>query len=147
MRKNLKITDLGDLLEQPILAVLATHRRDGSVLLSPVWFEWLDGGFSIVTWANDFKSRSLKKDPRASVLVAGAEPPYPGIEVCGEAAVTSVPNLLANVARMARRYLGEKRGVAYAAAYASVDLELIRLQPGSVRAWDFADDMADIDVV
>ena len=40
MRKHLAIEELGDLVELPLLAVLATHRRDGSVLLSPVWPEW-----------------------------------------------------------------------------------------------------------
>jgi hypothetical protein len=33
MRKGLKADDLGDLLELPVLAVLATYRRDGTVLL------------------------------------------------------------------------------------------------------------------
>jgi hypothetical protein len=44
MRTGLDVGDLGDLLELPILAILATHRRDGSVMLSPVWHEWRDGG-------------------------------------------------------------------------------------------------------
>ena len=35
--------DVIDLLEAPIVAVLATRRRDDTVLLSPVWFEWRDG--------------------------------------------------------------------------------------------------------
>ena len=33
MRKNLTMDDLGDLAELPLLAVLATYRRDGTVLL------------------------------------------------------------------------------------------------------------------
>jgi hypothetical protein len=36
MRRNLKIDDLGDLLERPILGVLATRRKNGEILLSPV---------------------------------------------------------------------------------------------------------------
>ena len=32
MRKDLSIDQLGDLLERPFNAVLATYRRDGSVL-------------------------------------------------------------------------------------------------------------------
>ena len=43
MRKGLAPEDLGDLLEQPSVAVLPTYRRDGTVLLSP-WHEWQDGG-------------------------------------------------------------------------------------------------------
>ena len=39
--------DLGDLAELGLLAVLATYRRDGTVLLTPVWHEWREGGFSV----------------------------------------------------------------------------------------------------
>jgi hypothetical protein len=39
VRRNLGPDDLGDLLEQPLVAVLATYRGDGTVLLSPVWHE------------------------------------------------------------------------------------------------------------
>jgi hypothetical protein len=48
---NLGVDALGGLLDEPLLAVLATLRRDGSVLLSPVWCEWRDGGFNV--WAGD----------------------------------------------------------------------------------------------
>jgi hypothetical protein len=51
VRKGLKPNELGDLLERPRVAVLATYRRDGTVLLSPVWHEWCDNGFNVVTGA------------------------------------------------------------------------------------------------
>jgi hypothetical protein len=41
------IGNLGDVLERPLVAVLATYRRDGTVLLSPIWHEWRDNGFSV----------------------------------------------------------------------------------------------------
>jgi hypothetical protein len=41
----------GNLAELRLLAVLATYRRDGRVLLSPVWDQWRDGGFGVVTAA------------------------------------------------------------------------------------------------
>lgn len=47
MRTNLTVEDLGDFLDEPILAVLATLRADGSMLLSPVWYEWRAGGFNV----------------------------------------------------------------------------------------------------
>ncbi|HYB47740.1 MAG TPA: hypothetical protein VED20_10335 [Streptosporangiaceae bacterium] len=47
MRTNLTVGGLGDLLEEPLVAVLATLRGDGTVLLSPVWHEWRDGGFNV----------------------------------------------------------------------------------------------------
>jgi hypothetical protein len=47
MRRSLCPEDLGDLLELPLVAVLATYRRDGTALLSPVWHEWRDGGSAL----------------------------------------------------------------------------------------------------
>jgi hypothetical protein len=47
MRRDLTMDDLGDLAELRLLAVLATYRPDGTVLLSPVWHEWRDGGFRL----------------------------------------------------------------------------------------------------
>ncbi|GHO56915.1 pyridoxamine 5'-phosphate oxidase family protein [Ktedonobacter robiniae] len=63
MRKNLHVADLDDLLEQPLNGVLATYRSQGEVLLSPVWYEWLDGGFNVVVQAHDAKHRNLQSDP------------------------------------------------------------------------------------
>lgn len=51
MRRQLHLADLGDLLEQPLNAILATYRPSGEVLLTPVWHEWQDGGFSVVILA------------------------------------------------------------------------------------------------
>jgi hypothetical protein len=48
VRKGLSIDELGDLLERPFNATLATYRRDGSVLLSPVWHEWREGGMVVI---------------------------------------------------------------------------------------------------
>ena len=76
MRKGLRPDELGDLLELPLLAVLATYRRDGSVLLSPVWHEWRDNGFNVVTGSTDVKAGHLRRDPRASIVVCEDGLPY-----------------------------------------------------------------------
>jgi PPOX class probable F420-dependent enzyme len=138
MRKDLTIEDLGDLAELPLLAVLATYRRDGTVLLSPVWHEWSAGGFQVVTGSRDVKAAHLRRDPRASIVVCEATPPYRGVEVrCHARLASAGPDA---VRRMASRYLGPEAGAAYAES-ASDDL-LIRLEPGDLRAWDFADEYA-----
>ena len=137
MRTKLRPEDLGDLLELPLVAVLATHRTDGSLLLSPVWHEWLDSGFDVVTGHDDVKARHLRRDPRATILVYEHTPPYRGIEVRGRATLTE-EGAADVVRRVAVRYLGEERGAAYA-AQGGDDL-LIRLEPDVVRAWDFVDD-------
>jgi len=130
--------DLGDLAELRVLAVLATYRRDGTVLLSPVWHEWRDGGFNVVTRSNDVKALHLRRDPRASIVVCEHSPPYRGVELrCSARLVTA--GVADAVTRIASRYLGSEAGEAYARSGAD-DL-LIRLEPGDLRAWDFADQL------
>jgi PPOX class probable F420-dependent enzyme len=139
VRRNLAPDDLGDLLEQPLVAVLATYRATGDVLLSPVWHRWRDGGFDVAVGANDVKLKHLRRDPRASVIVYEHQPPYRGLELRGQARL--VPDGAAEaVAAMAVRYLGPEDGRAYAEA-SSGDSVLVRLEPGTLRAWDFADEL------
>jgi PPOX class probable F420-dependent enzyme len=137
MRRDIPLSEMADFLALPIVAVLATYRRDGGVLLSPVWHQWREGGFDVVVYPTDIKVRHLRHDARASILVYENEPPYRGIEL------RTTPQLIeladsAIVTAMAVRYLGQEAGEAYAAE--TGDSMLIRLEPGDVRTWDFADD-------
>jgi hypothetical protein len=59
--------DLGDLAELRLLAVLATYRTDGTALLSPVWHEWREGGFGVITSSRDVKAAH----PEAGAAYAG----------------------------------------------------------------------------
>jgi PPOX class probable F420-dependent enzyme len=139
VRRGLSAADLGDLLVLPLVAVLATYRRDGTVLLSPVWHEWRDGGFNVVTSSSGVKVLHLRRDPRASIVVCESAPPYRGVELRGKAQLSSL-GVEEAVSRIAPRYLGPEAGRAYAVR--STDDLLIRLEPGDVRAWDFADEFA-----
>ena len=67
-------------------------------------------------------------------------PAYRGVEVRTTAQLLDAGRT--NLSReMAVRYLGQDAGEAYAAAAGSADLVLVRLEPGEVRTWDFADEM------
>jgi PPOX class probable F420-dependent enzyme len=137
MRKRLTPNDLGDLLELPLVAVLATYRRDGTVLLSPVWHEWVDGGFNVVTGSGDIKAKHLRRDPRAGIVVCDDAPPYRGIELRANAQLKMLEDATI-VRRIATRYLGREAGERYAET--GGDDLLVRLEPGKLRAWDFTDD-------
>jgi PPOX class probable F420-dependent enzyme len=139
MRRDLTMADLGDLLGLRLLAVLATYRRDGTVLLSPVWHEWRAGGFNVVTGSNDVKAAHLRRDPRASIVVCEHIPPYRGVEVRCDARLATEGAVDA-VTRVASRYLGREAGAAYAES--GGDDLIIRLEPGDLRAWDFADEFS-----
>jgi PPOX class probable F420-dependent enzyme len=138
MRRDIPLSELAEFLELPRVAVLATCRRDGGVLLSPVWHQFRDGGFDVVSAPDDVKVRHLRRDPRASILVYDNEPPYRGVEVRTTAQLSEIDRADV-VLEMSVRYLGQEAGEAYAAE--SADSVLIRLEPGNVRTWDFADEI------
>jgi PPOX class probable F420-dependent enzyme len=130
VRRDLPIEQLVSFLERPNVAVLATFRPDGGVLLSPVWYEWRDGGFNIGTGEDDLKVRHLTRDPRATVVVAEQAPPYAGVEVRGTA------RLIHEGAREIARRIAAR----YTEGSGGEDSVVIRLEPGALRTWDFADD-------
>lgn len=141
MRNHLHIADLGDLLEQPLNAVLATTLPGGEILLSPVWHEWRDGGFSVMIPAGDAKERNLRRDPRASLVVAENGSPYRGIEVRGTARLFYNDVEEVN-RRIISRYLQPAQATLFLKGLEGIDSVHVRLEPGKMRAWDFTDDEA-----
>ena len=146
MRRNLRPDDLGDLLTQACVGILATHFPDGTTLLSPVWQEWADGRFTFVTFSGDVKLRHMRRDPRVSLVVAESAPPYRGIEVRGEAQV-SAEDGLPTLRRLAERYLKDRDVGAYMAKITAwmdevghSGVVLVQLEPGVLRVWDYADE-------
>ena len=140
MRRNLTLEDIGDLLELPLVAVMGLHRSDGSILLTPVWHEFRDGGFNVwVSLEGQGKLRLIERDPHASMVVCESTGDLRGVEVRGEAKVlTSGYRDL--VRRTAHRYMAEPPGAADRFADSMPEEgPVIRLEPGSLRIWDYAD--------
>jgi len=138
MRTNLAVEDLGGFLDEPLVAVLATLRADGSVLLSPVWHEWRDGAFNVWVEANNVKARHLRRDPRATIVVAESDAPLRGVEVRGSARFIE-ERVTETALRIAARYIGEDDAAADAEALRGADV-IVRIEPGDIRIWDFADE-------
>jgi hypothetical protein len=132
MRTNLTIADLGDLLEQPLVATLATYRRSGEVLLSPVWFEWRDGGFNLAIGRADFKTQHLRRDTRASIALYENKRPLRGLELRGHARLLD-EGLHELRERIWLHYEGTKPPGEDAGEIG------LRIE-GVIRAWDYADE-------
>jgi PPOX class probable F420-dependent enzyme len=142
VRRDLSIDELGNLVTEPHVAVLATHRKDGTVLLSPVYQEWRDGGFNVAVASNDVKARHLRRDPRASLVLFEDGAPYRGVEVHTTARLVA-EGASETLRRLSVRFDGEEVGEAdAAAAETGADPIIIRLEPGpgELRAWDYADE-------
>ena len=140
MRTNLRLEDLGDLPDQPLIAVLATRRKDDSIMLSPVWFEWHDGGINVwVPTPEGGKVGHVQRDPRVTVVVANTTWPYKGFELRGEATVSTDPDdFYGALHRTGLRYSGQEAADRMVAEYSPG--AVIRVEPGTIRAWDYEDE-------
>jgi hypothetical protein len=138
MRKDIPLDELADWLALPLVAVLATYRRDGNVLLSPVWHRFRDGVFDVIFFPGSLKVRHITNDPRASLLLYDHAPPLRGLELRTEAVLSDVEGTEI-IRDMAHRYLGEEGGNAYADSVGN-EFVLCRLEPGQLRTWDFEGD-------
>jgi PPOX class probable F420-dependent enzyme len=141
VRTNLTVEDLGDLLDKPLVAVLATLRIDGSVLLSPVYHEWRDGGFNIWVEQQNVKARHLRRDPRATILVAESDPPLRAVEVRGRARFIK-EGVSETALRVVTRYEDPEDAAADVEALRGADV-IIRIEPSDIRVWDYADEFSD----
>lgn len=131
------IEGVRSLLDAPAPAVLTTYRKDGSALVSPVWFRWYDGAFEVVIARDDVKLRHLARDPRCALVVFEAVRPFRGIEARGaceliECDVTPVR------ADIAERYLGAGDGARFAEERTSRPGVILRLVPDDPRVWDLS---------
>ena len=138
MRRNLQPSDLGDLLDRPLNAVLGLRRQDGTILLTPVWHLFKHGSFYFQAPGGDRKIRMLELDPRCSVLVAENEHPYRAIEVRGEGRISREDYSLLG-AEIVRRYVEAHDPGASIADYLLDGGVIVRVEPIATRAWDYAD--------
>jgi PPOX class probable F420-dependent enzyme len=129
------------LLEAPSAAVLTTYRRDGTALVSPVWFRFAGGVFEVVIAEDDIKLVHLNRDPRCSLVVFEAVPPFRGVEIRGEPELVW-RDVTAVRTAIACRYLGEEAGRRFA-EQRSVPGVLLRFVPISPRVWDLSPILPD----
>jgi PPOX class probable F420-dependent enzyme len=128
------LAEMRTLLEAPSPAILVTTRRDGSAAASPVWFRYQEGAFEVVIAAGDVKLRHLERDPRCTLVVFEAEPPFRGVEVRGTASLE--PGDVTAVRRaIVGRYIGPERAERFVAARKPEGV-VVRLDAGGARTWD-----------
>jgi PPOX class probable F420-dependent enzyme len=108
---------------------------DGRPHITPIWFT-LDGDDIIfTTWHTSVKGKSLRRDPRAALLVDDEHPPFAYVLVEGHVTITENPNDLRHWAtRVAARYMGEEQAESYGERNGVAGELLVRLTPEKVIA-------------
>jgi PPOX class probable F420-dependent enzyme len=96
-----------DLLEQPLIAHLATARPDGELQSNPVWFEWDRGKVKISQTRSRQKMRNLDHDPHVALSVTDPENPYRYVEVRGVVDRVEEDPERRFIDRLSERYMGE----------------------------------------
>jgi len=140
MRRGLTPSDLGDLFDQPLAAVLSIGLPDGSVFSRPVWHRFIDGRFVFEFPAGDRKIGMLQRDPRATVVLAEDAFPYRAIEVRGRMTM-SRDRYHELGASICRPYVEAFDPDADVAAYLSDEPGMIgELDADVTTCWDYADD-------
>ncbi len=97
-----------DLLQRPLLAILATLMPDGSPQATPLWFDY-DGQYVRVNVAQGrVKERNMRRDPRVALVIVDDENPYRYLQIRGRV----VQIIEGDVARLhidelSRRYTGQ----------------------------------------
>ncbi len=114
---------------------MTTYRKDGSALVTPVWFRHGGGVFEVVIAEGDIKLQHLRRDPRCALVVFEAVPPFRGVEIRGEAELVEC-DVRAIRAAIAGRYLGVEDGERFAAERSKPGV-VLRLA-GARRAWDLS---------
>ena len=97
-----------DLLQRPLLAVLATTMPDGSPQATPLWFD-TDGPYIRVNSARGrTKDRNIRRDPRVALVIVDDANPYRYLQIRGRV----VEIIEGDVARehinqLSQRYTGQ----------------------------------------
>ena len=123
------------LLAAPSPAVLTTYRKDGTALVSPVWFRWAAEQFEVVIAEGDVKLKHVARDPRVVLVVFEAVRPFRGVEARGDAVLWHGDVAEARQS-IASRYLGSVAGEQFTARRAAKPGVVLRLRPDTLRTWD-----------
>ena len=109
---------------------LGTVRADGRPHVAAVWFV-LDGDDLVfMTGSGTVKGRNLRRDPRATLLVDDATPPFGFVRCDGVVTIAEdLDEMLVWSTRIASRYMGPERAEAYGRRNAVAGELLVRLSP------------------
>jgi PPOX class probable F420-dependent enzyme len=120
---------------------VATTRADGRPHVAPIWFV-LDGGDVVfMTGAETLKGKTLRRDPRAALVVDLEEPPYAFVLVEGTVSLSAdLDEMLPLSIAIARRYMGEEHAEDFGRRNAVEGELLVRLHPDKIVA---VDELAD----
>ena len=132
--------DLKDLLlSHPLIARLGTVSPKGEVRITPIWFGHQDGSFLMNTFEDSTHVRSIRRNPRCSLLIDSLEWPYVGVHYWGTANIEGPENDAEGIAKLFAPYVGSvEAAMGYARQLISYGKRVyLRFRPERKVTWDF----------
>ena len=133
---------LSTFLGQGIICRLACLDGDGWPYIVPVWFHYADNGFYVIPRERSIWASYLKKDPRVSLAIDEATPPYRKVLVKGSAELVHGPIVdgawVSIATEMSYRYLGE-HGPDYLVPTLHEPRWLFVIRPARMTTWQGVD--------
>ncbi|MDQ4075940.1 MAG: PPOX class F420-dependent oxidoreductase [Chloroflexota bacterium] len=96
-----------DLLEEPIVAALATTLPDGTPQVTPVWFNEEEGHILFNSARGRLKDRAIRENPYVALTIIDPENPYRYIAIRGPVVDITEEGARDHIDFLANRYLGE----------------------------------------
>ena len=97
-----------DLLERPIVGVLATTLPDDTPQATPVWFNYENGAVYFNSAAGRLKDKAIRKTPYVAVTVIDPEDPYRYIQVRGPVVEMDEATGREHINYLSKRYTGNE---------------------------------------
>ncbi len=110
------------------VGVLGINRADLGPLTVPIWYSFEPGGeLQFITGPQSAKGRLLETGVRVTMCAQTEDPPYKYVSV--EGPIVSISPEDGEILAMAKRYLGEERGTAYAAQSNAANSVVVTVMP------------------
>ncbi len=98
-----------DLLERPVLAVLATIMPDGTPQASPVWVDYHEGYIRFNSAKGRQKDRNVRARPFVSLVLVDPDNPYRYLEIRGRVIKITEEGAREHIDALAGKYTGQPR--------------------------------------
>lgn len=101
-------SDYRDLLERPLLAVLATTMPDGSPQATPLWFDFDGQHIRINSARGRTKDQNMRRYPRVALVIIDDANPFRYVQIRGRV-VAMIEGDVAreHISQLSQRYTGQ----------------------------------------
>lgn len=132
--------DLERFVAAPRIAVLSYVKRDGTPAQAPIWYQYREGRFYMVTAKSSPKAKALARAGRACLTIQDETPPYRAVIVDGAVTIADVAVEGGINSWLAMHYFGRIGGREYEKMTAEENhktgLSLLTFEPLRVRGFD-----------